>query len=205
MTVNNAVPDMNSFAHAGNLLPSNAAFFNGQNRRISQIRPPPGLTKWTSNEANNFDKTIGPPLYYQNTGPYPEEIQSTFGQSSSASRFKIPVKVSSQGMPTLNFCNRYYYLLMNNRCLGHVTGIPGSMLKDQYGMIGEMLNIKLANENPRLVELKMGMNLATLGINSNSPEYLYPSFAGPFADRPLGANRLSYDVPPEYTSISQLM
>lgn len=89
---------------------------------------------------------------------------------------------------------------MNNRYLGKITNIPGSMLRDQYGIIGELLSMKLASLKSNLVELNKGRNLCAMGLNLNSPLNIYPSFAGPFADLPLGPHRQEYTgyVPPVY-------
>lgn len=94
---------------------------------------------------------------------------------------------------------------MNNHYIGKVTNIPGSMLRDQFGMIGEMMIMKLASEEPHLVELNYGHNLNNFGLNLCSPKNIYPSFAGPFADFPLGPHQEEYSVPSEYRFSNKLM
>lgn len=88
---------------------------------------------------------------------------------------------------------------MSNRYLGKVTNIPGSMLRDQYGIVGELLTMVLAKAKPHLTELNVGRNLMDMGMGYlNSPENVLSSFGGPFAEHPLGPHQRVADVPPEY-------
>lgn len=67
---------------------------------------------------------------------------------------------------------------------GMVTNIPGSMVNNQFGMVGLLTFIRAAESNPNLVTLAMGQDLTGLGLNLNSQENLYPTFGGPFSDQP---------------------
>jgi len=51
-----------------------------------------------------------------------------------------------------------------------IKNIPGSMLTDQYGIVGLFAFIKAAETDPTLVHLALGNDLTTLGLNLNSPE-----------------------------------
>ncbi|XP_025191293.1 CCR4-NOT transcription complex subunit 2-like [Melanaphis sacchari] len=81
---------------------------------------------------------------------------------------------------------------------GKVTNIPSNMVHDQFGIIGHLVSIKSAEYDPKLVTLTYGDDLRTLGLNMNSPENIYPTFAGPFENSPLGPHNIDFDVPPEY-------
>jgi len=46
--------------------------------------------------------------------------------------------------------------------------------------------------------LTYGHDLTSLGMNLNSSENIYTTFAGPFESAPLGPHNIDFDVPPEY-------
>jgi hypothetical protein len=52
----------------------------------------------------------------------------------------------------------------------------------KYGLLGLRNVIKMTDQD--LNVLALGFDLTTLGLNLNSPEYLYSSFASPWNDRP---------------------
>lgn len=52
----------------------------------------------------------------------------------------------------------------------------------KYGLMGLRNVIKMTDQD--LNVLALGFDLTTLGLNLNSPEYLYSSFASPWSDRP---------------------
>ncbi|WAR08207.1 CNOT2-like protein [Mya arenaria] len=54
---------------------------------------------------------------------------------------------------------------------GRVTNIPQGMVADQFGMVGLLTFIRSAEMDNSLVALAPGMDLTTLGLNLNSPEY----------------------------------
>jgi len=81
---------------------------------------------------------------------------------------------------------------------GKVTNIPNSMVKDQFGMVGLLTFIRAAETDPNLVSLALGQDLTALGLNLNSPDNLYPTFGGPWAETPCRAQDIDYHVPPEY-------
>ncbi|XP_049782337.1 CCR4-NOT transcription complex subunit 2 isoform X1 [Schistocerca cancellata] len=81
---------------------------------------------------------------------------------------------------------------------GKVTRIPGSMVKDQFGMVGLLTFIRAAETDPNLVSLALGQDLTALGLNLNSPDNLYPNFGGPWAETPCRPQDIDFHVPPEY-------
>ncbi|XP_044746486.1 CCR4-NOT transcription complex subunit 2 isoform X1 [Coccinella septempunctata] len=81
---------------------------------------------------------------------------------------------------------------------GRVTNIPASMVNDQFGIVGLLTFIRAAETDPDLVSLALGQDLTALGLNLNSPENLYPSFGGPWAEYPCRPQDLDFNVPPEY-------
>jgi len=81
---------------------------------------------------------------------------------------------------------------------GRVTNIPGSMVNDQFGIVGLLTFIRAAETDPNLVSLALGQDLTALGLNLNSPDNLYPTFAGPWAEQPCRPQDIDFHVPPEY-------
>lgn len=79
-----------------------------------------------------------------------------------------------------------------------MTNIPASMVKDQFGMVGLLTFIRAAESDPNLVSLALGQDLTALGLNLNSPENLFPSFGGPWAETPCRPQDVDFHVPPEY-------
>ena len=76
------------------------------------------------------------------------------------------------------------------------------MVGDQFGMVGLLTFIRVAETDPNLVALALGSDLTTLGLNLNSPENLYPNFGGPWAETPCRPQDIDYHVPPEYLTNS---
>lgn len=81
---------------------------------------------------------------------------------------------------------------------GRVTNIPGGMVMDQFGMVGLLTFIRVAETEPNLVSLALGSDLTTLGLNLNTPESLYPSFGGPWSEQPCRPQDIDFHVPSEY-------
>lgn len=54
---------------------------------------------------------------------------------------------------------------------------------DKYGLLG-LLGVIKNEEKQALNILSLGVDLTTLGLNLNSPEYLYTTFASPLYDQP---------------------
>lgn len=81
---------------------------------------------------------------------------------------------------------------------GRVTNIPSSMVTDQFGMIGLLAFLRAAETDPNLASVTFGTDLTALGLNLTAQEKLYPSFAGPWWDRPLKVYEIDYPVPSEY-------
>ncbi|KAK4885115.1 hypothetical protein RN001_001386 [Aquatica leii] len=81
---------------------------------------------------------------------------------------------------------------------GRVTNIPASMVNDQFGIVGLLTFIRAAETDPNLVSLALGQDLTALGLNLNSPDNLYPTFGGPWAEQPCRPQDIDFHVPPEY-------
>ncbi|XP_050509326.1 regulator of gene activity [Diabrotica virgifera virgifera] len=81
---------------------------------------------------------------------------------------------------------------------GRITNIPASMVNDQFGIVGLLTFIRAAETDPNLVSLALGQDLTALGLNLNSPDNLYPTFAGPWAEHPCRPQDIDFHVPPEY-------
>lgn len=54
--------------------------------------------------------------------------------------------------------------------------------REKYGLLGILKVIRMTD--PDLNTLALGMDLTTLGLNLNSPECLYTTFASPWSDEP---------------------
>merc|ERR1712038_943358 len=54
--------------------------------------------------------------------------------------------------------------------------------REKYGLLGILKVIRMTD--PDLNTLALGMDLTTLGLNLNSPECLYATFASPWSDTP---------------------
>ncbi|XP_026332101.1 regulator of gene activity isoform X2 [Hyposmocoma kahamanoa] len=81
---------------------------------------------------------------------------------------------------------------------GKVTNIPETMIPNQFGIVGLLTFIRAAESDPSLVSLALGQDLTALGLNLNSPDNLYLTFSGPWADTPCRPQDMDYHVPPEY-------
>lgn len=79
-----------------------------------------------------------------------------------------------------------------------MTNIPASMVNDQFGIVGLLTFIRAAETDPNLVSLALGQDLTALGLNLNSPDNLYPTFGGPWAEHPCRPQDIDFHVPPEY-------
>lgn len=72
------------------------------------------------------------------------------------------------------------------------------MVNDQFGIVGLLTFIRAAETDPNLVSLALGQDLTALGLNLNSPDNLYPTFGGPWAEQPCRPQDIDFHVPPEY-------
>jgi len=86
---------------------------------------------------------------------------------------------------------------------GKVTNIPYNMVGDQFGMVGLLTFIRVAETDPNLVTLALGFDLTALGLNLNATDSLYPSFGGPWGEGPVRAEDIEYPVPQEYNISDQ--
>lgn len=76
---------------------------------------------------------------------------------------------------------------------------PSSQMSaiDEFGLPGFLSTI--SNENPDVSYLARGQDLTTLGLNLNSAEPLYPTFAGPFAEPGSRPMQPDFRLPECYT------
>ena len=81
---------------------------------------------------------------------------------------------------------------------GTITNIPVNMVTDQFGLIGLLTFIRVAETDPNLVALALGSDLTTLGLNLTSQDNLYSSFTSPFAEGPSRPQDIDFPVPGEY-------
>lgn len=80
---------------------------------------------------------------------------------------------------------------------GKLPGVPGapSPPPDRFGLLGLLSVIRMTD--PDLTTLALGTDLTTLGLNLNSPDNLFKTFASPWADGPHKAEP-DFKVPPCY-------
>merc|ERR1719197_949317 len=67
--------------------------------------------------------------------------------------------------------------------------------REKYGLPGILKVIRMTDAD--LNTLALGMDLTILGLNLNSPECLYATFASPWADAPARKDP-EYQLPPCY-------
>ncbi|XP_047511513.1 regulator of gene activity-like isoform X5 [Pieris napi] len=103
------------------------------------------------------------------------------------------IQTSPEGSLTKNdinlFCPKVVDQGAHSEFYGKVTNIPDTMIPNQYGIVGLLTFIRAAESDPSLVSLALGQDLTALGLNLNSPDNLYLTFAGPWADTPCRYNR----------------
>lgn len=73
---------------------------------------------------------------------------------------------------------------------------PGSSGEDRYKLIGLLGIIRMTEQDVSM--LALGSDLTTLGLNLNSPEPLYPTFASPWAEGPLRSKEPQFQLPSCY-------
>uniref|UniRef100_F1L795 CCR4-NOT transcription complex subunit 2 n=1 Tax=Ascaris suum TaxID=6253 RepID=F1L795_ASCSU len=77
--------------------------------------------------------------------------------------------------------------------------IPKGVLRDQYGLLGLFSFLSGINEDPTSVELAIGEDLTTLGLDLlNQKRDLFSTFGGPWATRPCRPQDVDVEVPSEY-------
>eukprot|EP00448_Togula_jolla_P027726 CAMPEP_0170650444 /NCGR_PEP_ID=MMETSP0224-20130122/45806_1 /TAXON_ID=285029 /ORGANISM="Togula jolla, Strain CCCM 725" /LENGTH=322 /DNA_ID=CAMNT_0010982107 /DNA_START=16 /DNA_END=982 /DNA_ORIENTATION=+ len=74
--------------------------------------------------------------------------------------------------------------------------------REKYGLLGILKVIRMTD--PDLNQLALGMDLTTLGLNLNSPECLYATFASPWSDTPTRKDPEFYLPPCYYMNPPQL-
>ncbi|KAK3171231.1 hypothetical protein OEA41_003315 [Lepraria neglecta] len=68
---------------------------------------------------------------------------------------------------------------------------------DEFGLAGFLATVR--SDNPDIAGLARGQELTSLGLNLNSPEPLYPTFAGPFAEPGSRPMQPDFTLPECYT------
>lgn len=170
-------------------------------------QPYVGMVKQPTTEANEFTMSNEDfpalPGTASTEGPSPGSSVVSNSEKTGSQASSSELSSSSQDLVT----NR---LVLNNEKVqnvkrgiqtspdGKVTNIPASMVKDQFGMVGLLTFIRAAETDPNLVSLALGQDLTALGLNLNSPDNLYPTFGGPWAEMPCRPQDIDYHVPPEY-------
>eukprot|EP00051_Salpingoeca_urceolata_P027867 m.483630 g.483630 ORF g.483630 m.483630 type:complete len:577 (+) comp23014_c0_seq1:185-1915(+) len=74
---------------------------------------------------------------------------------------------------------------------------PGSAESDRYKLIGLLGVIRMVDQD--LAMLALGSDLTSQGLNLNSPEPLYPTFASPWAEGPLRSKEPQFQLPQCYS------
>ncbi|CAL1282319.1 unnamed protein product [Larinioides sclopetarius] len=159
-------------------------------------RPPyVGMVKQPTNESNEFQihSEDFPALPGSQTQ---ENNQENVNKSASGRCLGEPSKDSNHF--TNDKSNSSQKRGIQTSKDGRVTNIPPGMVTDQFGMVGLLTFIRAAESDPKLVSLALGSDLTTLGLNLNTTENLYPSFAGPWAEHPCRPQDIDYHVPSEY-------
>ncbi|PAA85251.1 hypothetical protein BOX15_Mlig016430g1, partial [Macrostomum lignano] len=88
---------------------------------------------------------------------------------------------------------------------GSITGVPASMVRDQFGMIGLLSLIKVGDENPNFVIIAPGIDLNSLGLPLNNTSEIYSCLGSPWAEQCLAKPQyIDYPVPQEYLVGSQI-
>lgn len=170
-------------------------------------QPYVGMVKQPTSEANEFTMSSEDfpalPGTASTEGPSPGSSVVSNSEKTGSQASSSELSSSSQDLVT----NR---LVLNSEKVqnvkrgiqtspdGKVTNIPASMVKDQFGMVGLLTFIRAAETDPNLVSLALGQDLTALGLNLNSPDNLYPTFGGPWAEMPCRPQDIDYHVPPEY-------
>ncbi|XP_055950402.1 CCR4-NOT transcription complex subunit 2-like isoform X3 [Argiope bruennichi] len=161
---------------------------------------PVGMVKQPTNESNEFQihSEDFPALPGSQTQ---ENNQENVNKSASGRCLGEPSKDSNHF--TNDKSNSTQKRGIQTSKDGRVTNIPPGMVTDQFGMVGLLTFIRAAESDPKLVSLALGSDLTTLGLNLNTTENLYPSFAGPWAEHPCRPQDIvgffpDYHVPSEY-------
>ncbi|XP_022212889.2 uncharacterized protein LOC111067865 [Drosophila obscura] len=67
---------------------------------------------------------------------------------------------------------------------GLFSDIPGSMIPDQYGMVGLLSAMRASHSNPAATQLVFGEDLTMCGLDLTAPGDIYVHFNGPFTNEP---------------------
>ncbi|XP_050063813.1 CCR4-NOT transcription complex subunit 2-like isoform X2 [Aphis gossypii] len=153
---------------------------NGQNSADSLFMP---------------DFNLSPPFNFQSKFNCDNEMPPDLSQSNFP---LIDGQILSNNGPRNDFNGKYANAVSAEKSYGMVSDIPGSMLRDQFGIIGHLVSMRAVEYDRKFSTLTYGHDLTSLGMNLNSPENIYTTFAGPFESAPLGPHNIDFDVPPEY-------
>ncbi|XP_067121710.1 CCR4-NOT transcription complex subunit 2-like [Centruroides vittatus] len=154
-----------------------------------------GMMKQPTNESNEFE------IRSEDFPPLPgSENQDNSQEALNKSASGISLEPTKEGSRSPEkFAIQCQKRGIQTSEGGRVTNIPGGMVTDQFGMMGLLKFIRMAETDPNLVSLALGSDLATtLGLDLNSPENLYPNFGGPWSEQPRSFEDIDFRVPLEY-------
>ncbi|XP_045623004.1 CCR4-NOT transcription complex subunit 2 isoform X3 [Procambarus clarkii] len=160
--------------------------------------PPLDLTEFPSLSSRNTDSSQPNPMAGRQ--PYDDGFSNNEKKSNSATGTDTPSDLVLRAAEKSQSQKRGIQTSPD----GKVTNIPAGMVTDQFGMVGLLTFIRAAETDHNLVSLALGSDLTTLGLNLNSPENLYPNFAGPWAETPCRPQDIDYHVPQEYLTNQQI-
>ncbi|KAJ8022979.1 CCR4-NOT transcription complex subunit 2 [Holothuria leucospilota] len=160
-----------------------------------------GFASITESNTGTLDMSDFPALAER--GRQTNEISNALGsfQSSAMSgRPQYVGMVNKQPEQTSEFqiMNEDFPALPGASKSGKITNIPAGMLTDPFGMVGLLTFLRAIETDPGVVQLALGSDLTTLGLNLNSQENLYSTFQSPWADAPSRPQDIDFHVPQEY-------
>ena len=188
-------------------LPSSGPFKSGMpdmgDGKLSQSLFPLGISSSTGLGGMGLSSGLGGDNY-RITGSIPVDTSHQESHSRSSNVGVIgqrPAKGTYQGVEQASQPGALAYPQrsgIQTTADGLISNIPSSMVKDQYGLIGLLTFIRVAENEPNLVSLALGLDLTTLGLNLQSPDMLCHSFTSPYAEGPARPQDIDYFVPEEY-------
>eukprot|EP01118_Nematostelium_gracile_P002216 TRINITY_DN12449_c0_g1_i1.p1 TRINITY_DN12449_c0_g1~~TRINITY_DN12449_c0_g1_i1.p1 ORF type:complete len:462 (-),score=63.12 TRINITY_DN12449_c0_g1_i1:5-1369(-) len=153
----------------------------------------PALPGFKSNSESNLHSDLDHSHFGGSTNPYGSgktglsnsgytENSNNPSRSSSFNNVQRPVAQKQTGttIPNTQTPNNQTGTL--NPQNGGVNGNKSKFVADRFGLLGLLSVIRMTD--PDLNTLALGTDLTTLGLNLNSPDCLYSTFASPWAKGP---------------------
>jgi len=162
---------------------------------------PYGMVKTPQSESSAFTMSSEDFPALPGTTPPSTMANETSGKATPSSNQPIEFTDQRSGQPQEKGVPKRGIITSPD---GKVTNIPKSMVNDQFGMVGLLTFIRVADTDPNLVSLALGFDLTALGLNLNATDSLYPTFAGPWGEGPVRAEDVEYPVPQEYNISDQI-